>query len=152
MLNRDKGIIEAALFVAGEPLDEERLSALLKGRPVKEAVQELIQDYKDRDSAIEIVELEGKYVMQVKAGYAEEVRDVAPRELPPPILRTLSMIAYHQPLTQSDLVRIRGNSAYPHVRELEERGLISVAPKGRTRLLQNHRQRVDCRRRHGRPI
>lgn len=136
MLNKDKGIIEAALFVAGEPLDEERLSALLKGRPVKEAVQALIQDYKDRDSSIEIVELEGKYVMQVKAGYAEEVRDIAPRELPPPILRTLSMIAYHQPLTQSYLVGIRGNSAYSHVRELEERGLISVAPKGRTKLLQ----------------
>lgn len=136
MFNKDKGIIEAALFVAGEPLDEERLSALLRGRPLKEAVQALIQDYKDRDSSIEIVELGGRYVMQVKAGYAEEVRSIAPRELPPPILRTLSMIAYHQPLTQSYLVGIRGNSAYSHVRELEERGLISVAPKGRTKLLQ----------------
>jgi segregation and condensation protein B len=45
------------------------------------------------------------------------------------------MIAYHQPVVQSDLVDMRGNSAYDHIRDLKERGLVKAEPHGRTRLL-----------------
>jgi len=132
----DKGIIEAALFVAGNPLDEGQLRSLVKGNKVKPLIQELMMEYSQRSSALEIKEIEGKYVMQVKPEYADKVRLIAPKELRSPVLRTLSMIAYHQPITQSELVDIRGSVAYDHVRELEERGLISARPRGRTRVLQ----------------
>jgi segregation and condensation protein B len=89
-----------------------------------------------RGSAIEIREIDGRFVMQVKPEYAEKVRSVAPKELRSPVLRTLAMIAYHQPLTVAELVHRRGAATYDHVRELVENGLISATPQGRTRLLE----------------
>lgn len=139
-MSTDKGIIEAALFVAGNPLDEAQLRNIVKGKKVKSLIQELMMEYSQRSSALEIKEIEGRYVMQVKPEYAEKVRLIAPKELRSPVLRTLSMIAYHQPITQSELADIRGSVAYDHVRELEERGLISVKPEGRTKILQTTRR------------
>lgn len=134
-MNTDKGIIEAALFASGEPLDIGRLRNLVKGKDVHGLISQLIDEYTGRGSSIEIKEIEGRYVMQVRPEYAEKVRSLAPKELRSPVLRTLAMVAYHQPLTQSELVDRRGAAAYDHVRELEERGLISATPQGRTRLL-----------------
>ncbi|MCZ7362296.1 MAG: SMC-Scp complex subunit ScpB [Candidatus Methanoperedens sp.] len=131
----DKEILEAALFASGEPLDIAQLQNLVKGRNVRELIQQLMDEYKQRGSALEIKEIESRFVMQVMPEYAEKVRSLAPKELRAPVLRTLSMIAYHQPLTVADLVDRRGAAAYDHVRELEEWGFISTTPQGRTRLL-----------------
>ncbi|MCZ7356442.1 MAG: SMC-Scp complex subunit ScpB [Candidatus Methanoperedens sp.] len=135
-MSGDKDIIEAALFVSGEPLDVEQLRNLMRGKNVRLLLQELMDEYSQRNCALEIKEIEGRFVMQVKPEYAEMVRSVAPKELRSPVLRTLAMIAYHQPITMAELVDRRGGAAYDHVRELEESGLVSAAPQGRTRLLQ----------------
>ncbi|MCZ7393193.1 MAG: SMC-Scp complex subunit ScpB [Candidatus Methanoperedens sp.] len=135
-MSGDKEIIEAALFASGDPLDIEQLRRLLRGKNARELIQQLMDEYAQRGSAIEIREIEGRFVMQVKPEYAEKVRSVAPKELRSPVLRTLAMIAYHQPLTVAELVYRRGAAAYDHVRELEENGLVSATPQGRTRLLQ----------------
>lgn len=132
----DKGIIEAALFVSGEPVEKAQLKNLVKRKNVHELIQELIDEYQQRNSPLEIKELDGGVVMQVKPEYAEKVRPIAPKELRAPVLRTLSMIAYHQPIIQSELVDRRGAAAYEHVRDLEERDLISAKPEGRSRILQ----------------
>src|SRR3989337_1130982 len=125
----DKEILEAALFASGEPLDIAQLQNLVKGRNVRELIQQLMDEYKQRGSALEIKEIESRFVMQVMPEYAEKVRSLAPKELRAPVLRTLSMIAYHQPLTVADLVDRRGAAAYDHVRELEEWGFISTTPQ-----------------------
>jgi segregation and condensation protein B len=134
----DREAIEAALFAAGSAIDALTLARLLN-KPKKQVinvVKDLIADYTGRESGIEILDLGERYVMQVKPAYAEIVRPFAPKELSAPMLRTLSMIAYHQPLVQSDLIDQRGNSAYDHIRELKERGLIEAVPHGRTKLLR----------------
>jgi segregation and condensation protein B len=131
----DKEVLEAALFASGEPLEIVQLQSLVKGKNVRELLDRLIDEYKQRESALEIKEIEGRFVMQVMPEYAEKVRSLAPKELRSPVLRTLSMIAYHQPLTVAELVDRRGAAAYDHVRELEEWGFISAIPQGRTRLL-----------------
>lgn len=130
----EKEILEAALFASGEPLSEEQLRSLVRGN-VRELLQQLMDEYNRRGSAIEIRELEGRFVMQVKPEYAGKVKSLAPKELRSPVLRTLAMIAYHQPLTVAELVYKRGAAAYEHVRELAESGLVLAAPQGRTRLL-----------------
>ncbi len=135
-MSGDKEIIEAALFASGEPLDTGQLRNLVGGKNVRELLQELMDEYSARRSSIEIREIEGKFVMQVRPEFAEKVRSLAPKELRSPVLRTLAMIAYHQPLTVADLVDRRGAAAYDHVRELEESGFVSATPQGRTRLLQ----------------
>ncbi len=94
-----------------------------------------MDEYNRRGSAIEIREIEGRFVMQVKPEYAVKVKSLAPKELRSPVLRTLAMVAYHQPLTVAELVYRRGAAAYEHVRELVESGLVSATPQGRTRLL-----------------
>ena len=137
-LLNDKEIIEAALFAAGTPLDAKTLGLIID-RPKKEVipiVRSLMDDYVNRTSGLELIDFGERYVLQVKPVYTDLVRSLAPKELPSPILRTLSMIAYHQPVIQSELVEMRGNSAYDHIRELKERGFVKAVPHGRTRLLQ----------------
>ncbi len=134
-MSMDKEIIEAALFASGEPLGIEQFRNLIKSKNVRELIHQLIAEYAARGSAIEIKEIEGRYVMQVKSEYAEKVRSLAPKELRSPVLRTLAMIAYHQPLTVAELVDRRGAAAYEHVKELEDRSLVSAVPQSRTKLL-----------------
>lgn len=134
----DKETIEASFFAAGRALDIQTLAKIID-KPKKQVdpiVQSLIEEYKERESGLEIIDLGDRYVMQVKPQYTDLVRPLAPKEVGAPMLRTLSMIAYHQPVIQSELVDMRGNAAYDHIRELKERGFITAVPNGRTKLLQ----------------
>ncbi|MBP1910082.1 SMC-Scp complex subunit ScpB [Methanolobus bombayensis] len=134
----DKEVIEAALFAAGGALDATTLGKLI-GKNKKKAIPialGLVEEYASRETGLEVLDLGERYVMQVKPQYTDAVRPLAPKELSAPMLRTLSMIAYHQPLIQSDLVDMRGNSAYDHIRELKERGFVEALPHGRTKILQ----------------
>lgn len=134
----DKETIEASLFAAGRALDIQTLAKTID-KPKKQVdpiVQSLIEEYKERECGLEIIDLGDRYVMQVKPQYTDLVRPLAPKEVGAPMLRTLSMIAYHQPVIQSELVDMRGNAAYDHIRELKERGFITAVPNGRTKLLQ----------------
>ena len=134
----DKETIEASLFAAGRALDIQTLAKIIE-KPKKQVdpiVQSLVEEYKERECGLEIIDLGDRYVMQVKPQYTDLVRPLAPKEVGAPMLRTLSMIAYHQPVIQSELVDMRGNAAYDHIRELKERGFITAVPNGRTKLLQ----------------
>ncbi len=130
-------IIEAALFVAGRAISLEKLIKI-SGKPKKAvllALKELMKAYSTRISALEIINLGDRYVMQVKPEYAELMLEVAPKELSAPKLRTLSMIAYHQPLLQSDLIHMRGSGAYDHIKDLIKRGFVESVPCGKSRQL-----------------
>jgi len=108
-----KRTIEAALFTAGKPVPIDALAALADtGRgDVREAVQALADEYGERESAVEVKEVgRDKYVMQVRPEFADDVMTLAPREMSAPLLRTLSVIAYRQPVTQSEVVEVRGKS------------------------------------------
>jgi segregation and condensation protein B len=134
----DREVIEAALFAAGGAIDALTLGKLV-GKSKKHVISvalDLMNEYDSRETGLEIIDLGERYVMQVKPKYTDMVRSFAPKELSAPMLRTLSMIAYHQPLIQSDLVDMRGNSAYDHIRELKERGLVEAVPHGRTKMLR----------------
>ncbi len=132
----DRDLIEAALFVAGRPLTLRDLETLISiDTDVEEMLASLIEEYNSK-AALEIVRMDEEVVMQVRAEYAEAVRSIAQRDLETPALRTLAVIAYHQPITQSKVAEIRGNKAYGHVHELVARKLIAALLYGRTKLLQ----------------
>jgi segregation and condensation protein B len=130
----EKELVEAALFAAGDPVSDAQLKVMLNRSAVfvSEIVDQLIEDYRTRGSPLEIIRLEGKYVMQLKPEYASKVMSVSPKELTGPVLRTLSVIAYYQPILQNELVNVRGDKAYDHVAVLLERGLIEKAKEGRS--------------------
>lgn len=140
-----KEAVEAALFAAGGPVDAASLGKILgiSTRKARAIVDDLVEDYKNRQTGLEIIKVQDRYVMQVRQKYSDMVRPVAPKELSPPVLRTLAMIAYHQPILQSDLVERRGNTTYDHVKILIERGLVESERQGRSRLLRTTGEFAD---------
>ncbi|KQC15259.1 MAG: segregation and condensation protein B [Methanosaeta sp. SDB] len=130
-------VVEAALFAAGRPLSIAEIAELtdLAIRTVRTLAEKLVQDYSEREGGIEIKEFEDRYVMQVRASVADRVSKVGPKALGAPLLRTLAIIAYNQPIAQSELARVRGNKSYGHVKELEDLGLIQAEKEGRTKII-----------------
>ena len=135
----DLALAEAALFLAPQPLTRRALAKILGG--VAQAyVDQLLEDLKaqfdDASRGIELHIEEGRAMFRVKAAYVNEVAHLAPQhDIPRQELRTLAVIAYNHPMTQADLIKVRGNKGYKHVQELLERNLITSEPHGRTRLL-----------------
>jgi len=130
--------VEAVLFVFGEPLSIKKIASILNVRrsEVEEALNILSNEYSEKETAIEIINtVEDEYVMQLKPQYSELIKYV-PRKTPKSLLKTLSLIALKQPIKQIDVVKIRGNHAYLHIKKLEEQGLIEKKPKERTYILR----------------
>jgi len=134
-------VIEAALYVAGKPLDIVVLGSILNLRSeekIRRLAAALKEKYAQNSGALEVLELsDGRYVMQLKPEYSKSVKRLATRQLltlgP---LRTLSYIALRQPVAQSHVVKVRGNLAYGHVKQLRDIGLISEEKLGRSKLLR----------------
>jgi segregation and condensation protein B len=140
-----KAVIEAALFASGRTLTQRELADLsnLSEERARALVEDLAAEYAARDSGIEIKSIGEGYSMQVRFGLAGRVLSFAPKEIEAPLIRTLAIIAYKQPIKQSVLVEIRGNKSYDHVKELEERGLINAEKFSRTKLLTTTRGFAD---------
>ncbi|MFL6491042.1 MAG: SMC-Scp complex subunit ScpB [Nitrososphaera sp.] len=131
--------IEAALYSAGRPLS---LDELIKasGTNSKEKTHRIINDLarkvKSTFRAIEIAQLEdGKYVFQLRPEYTPLVRKFAQHPLlPSGALKTLSYIAYEQPVTSKRLVQIRGSQVYPHIKVLEQMQFVEHENLGRLKV------------------
>jgi len=135
---RKKSTLEAALFISGRELSIQELCRILKTTPeiVDSMVNELISDYEKRGGPIKIIKLTDGYKMDVDNAYMGKVRRLAKEtELSRGLLKTLSYIAYKQPVKQSEVVRTIGNRTYDYIKELKEKNFIRSEPKGRTRIL-----------------
>ena len=101
-------------------------------------MEKLKVDYEKRDSAIQIVEKNGMWKMDVKPEYSKIVNRLASgsSEFSKAEQETLAIIAFKQPAKQSVIIKIRGNKAYDHIKSLAESGFITSEKKGRTRLLK----------------
>jgi segregation and condensation protein B len=135
-------LLEAALYVAGRPLDLKTLASIIKTRSkkkVKQLAQELMKDYKSRNTALEILVLEDdRIVLQLKGEYTPKVRRLAIRPLlSAGPLKTLSYIAYRQPVSQAQVIQVRGCHVYSHLKQLEEFGLILREKKGRATIIRS---------------
>lgn len=130
-------VVEAALFSAGKPLLEEEIAeaAQLKTHEVRAALKKLSAEYRESDSALEVDKAGQKWAMQLKGRYTERARKLARMEVPAKVLRTLALIAFHQPIKQSELKDMVGSVVYDHVRELHDRGMIHARAEGVTKML-----------------
>ena len=127
--------VEAMLFASGKPLSVKELTQALgldDYRPVQRAVRTLEQTYRHRQSALEVRRVGDRYALQLQEEYVPAVQAVTPVEMAPRTLRALTLIAYHQPILQSVLVRMIGEVAYEEVQHLRGLGLIRTEPKGST--------------------
>ena len=78
--------------------------------------------------------------MEVKTGLSLFLPDSFRADIPQRLLPAAALIAYHQPMSQSQLVDMLGQRAYDHVRELSNRGLIDRRRDGLTRRLTTTRR------------
>ncbi|SRR5581483_2605664 len=130
-------VVEAALFSAGKPVSVEEIAenAGLDKRKVPGALKELQARYAAAHSALEIGRAGDKWGMQVRTAYAPSTTKLAPMEIPLKLLKTLALIAYHQPVLQSDLKDMVGPKVYDHIAELTEAGLVRKRVHERSFLL-----------------
>ncbi len=134
-------LLEGALYVSGRPLDLNEMCSVLNTRSKKKAqslVRTLMQEYAARQTALEILELKDeRYVLQLKAEFTPLVKRLVNRPLlSSGPLKTLSYIAYRQPVTSKRVIEVRGQHAYGHVKLLKEMGLVAVERNGRSLLLK----------------
>jgi len=85
------------------------------------------------------IQIGSKWTMQIRSEYTERARTFAPTEIERDLLKTAALIAYHQPLLQSDLFDMIGSKVYEHTQALEKLGLINRRPAGRSLALTTTR-------------
>ncbi|MEM4281789.1 MAG: SMC-Scp complex subunit ScpB [Candidatus Caldarchaeum sp.] len=134
-----KTLAEAILFASDKPVGIKTLQRALRIRSdkkIREILEALKTEYRGR--AVEIVELDGgRFYMRLRPDLANFAKKFTRRKaLPHGILKTLSTIAYYQPLPMSSLAAIRGKDAYRQLKILVERGLVETEKSGRTSLLK----------------
>jgi len=140
-LTWELALLEAGLYVAGRPLDLNTLASVAGTRSkkkVRKLAKALVENYRNRDTALEILELEGeRFVMQLKAEYTTKVRKLATRPLlSAGPLKTLAYIAFRQPIPQTQVIDVRGHHAYGHLTQLEEMELIIREGIGRKKMIR----------------
>jgi len=136
-------LLEATLFSAGRSLGVPELSENLgyEEEEIQESIKNLRSTMKRRrGGSLQIVEIGGKWAMEVKPGIADHLPKETKSELPPKLLKAAALIAYHQPMPQSRLVELLGQRAYDHIRELAQSGLIARRRDGNTRRLTTTRR------------
>ena len=136
-------LLEATLFSAGRSLNLTELSENLgyEEDEIVESIGNLQSTIKRRrGGGLQIVEIGGKWAMEVKPGIADHLPKETKSELPPKLLKAAALIAYHQPMPQSRLVELLGQRAYDHIRELAQAGLIGRRRDGNTRRLTTTRR------------
>lgn len=134
---KPENLIEASLFSAGRPMSIAELSEALNlsSEMVEKNIKKLKAQYSRKGGSIEIAKVGKKYCMQIKADLAEYIRHLAQMEIPHKVLKTAALIAYHQPIKQSDLQEMFGAKVYDHVRVLHELGLVTKKLEGRSTIL-----------------
>lgn len=140
-LRRQLALLEAGLYVAGRPLDLKTLGSVTRTRSkrkVRKLAKTLVENYRNRDTALEVLELEGeRFVMQLKAEYTDKVRRLATKPLlSAGPLKTLSYIAFRQPIPQTQVIDVRGHHAYGHLKQLEDMELIVREGVGRKKMIR----------------
>jgi segregation and condensation protein B len=128
--------IEAIFFVSGRFLSMPELISLSDLNPIiiKELLDKLKEKYDLGDSAIEIVERNGLWKMDIRKEYSDIVNRLASgsSEFTKAERETLAIVAYKQPIKQSVIIKIRGNKAYDHVKKFMDLNLIKKKKTGHT--------------------
>jgi segregation and condensation protein B len=125
-----KGIIEAMLFVSGEPLSLKELALHLEASPkyVEEVLDELIEDYKQEERGIKLIRINGEYQLVTKNEYSDYIQKLLKKNkrqsLSQASLESLAIVAYKQPITRIDIDEIRGVKSDSAISRLMDKELI----------------------------
>jgi segregation and condensation protein B len=128
-----KGILEAILFVSGEPLSVDRMLGVVEGVAREElmsALRALQADYATEGRGLQLVEVAGGFQIATRPDCApwikrlERVKEGA--RLSRSAMETLAIVAYKQPAVRSEIEQIRGVDSAGVLKTLLERRLVRI--------------------------
>jgi segregation and condensation protein B len=123
-------LLESLFFVASKSLSVKDLASFLEKdcSEIQEALNSLIEEYKEGGRGIRIIENNKKYQMTSAPENSKLVQDFLEvdlsSDLTPASLETLSIIAYRGPIKKIDIEKIRGINCSLILRNLLIKGLI----------------------------
>lgn len=127
------GVLEAVLFAAEEPLNESTLAQTIPGlieARVPALIDALEQHYIEDSHGLTVQRVAGGWRLATRAEYAEYVRNHLRSKLRNRLsraaLETVSIIAYRQPISRSEIEQMRGVDCSPVLRHLLERNLVRI--------------------------
>ncbi len=127
-----KSLIESLLFVSGEPVTLAGLKNIteLPELEIKELLEELMAEYKEKNSGLQILEVANGYQMVTNPAYAPWIKKFkntsTANKLSMPALETLAIIAYNQPIIKAEIEQIRGVNSDGVIKTLADRRLIKI--------------------------
>ena len=139
-MSNEKNKVEALMFAVAKRihLDEiARITGIQTPEKIIYALNELKAEYDAKGSSMIIHdEGEGYWKLTIKDHYMSMVQKVVSRtEMDKPLMETLAVIAWKYPVLQAEVIKIRHNKAYDHLKQLEQLGFITRARFGRTNKL-----------------
>jgi segregation and condensation protein B len=135
-----KSIMEALLFISDQPISLGSFGELFDQQFTTEDLQkmaeDLSQDYRARGSAMELREIAGGWQLSSRPEFAFWIRKLFKERLSYRLsssaLETLSIVAYKQPITRSEIEEIRGVEVSAVLETLLERRLVKIAGRKET--------------------
>ncbi len=128
--------LEAVFFVSARFLNMQELISLTDLNPIilEELIEKLQEKYDKQDSAIEVLEKNKMWKMDVRPQYYNIINKVAGgrSEFSKAEQETLGIIAFKQPIKQSVIIKIRGNKAYEHIKRFGDLDLVKKKKIGHT--------------------
>lgn len=136
--------IEALIFAAPNPISLEEIGEVLEEHfgirfpeeQLNEAIDELSQRYQQNQFSFEVVAVAGGYQFMSKGAYHQTIgthlRQTTQKRLSRSALETLSIVAYKQPVTKSELEKIRGVSCDYAIQKLLEKELVTISGRADT--------------------
>jgi len=134
-LDKETALVEAILYMEGDPLDEGAISRIsgLPKENITAALDNLSERYKDGDCGLELARIGGGITISAKREFWDVLKDRYGKKNEGKISRaameTLAIVAYSQPITRAEIEKIRGVSADNMIRLLLEKSLVREAGK-----------------------
>jgi len=125
-----KNKIESLLFISHKPITVSEASRVIgvEKKEIQEAIKLLVEEYGEKNSGIQIIQIEDKFQMASSGSSSEVVskflKSEITGELTRPSLETLTIIAYRGPISKTELELLRGVNCSLILRNLLMRGLI----------------------------
>ena len=127
------------LFSVGKTIDINELAKLVRCKDLLQlelVLKELKENYNSRDSPLLVINDGTFWKIVVREKYGHVVKKVvADVELSKTLMETLALVAWKNPVKQSEIIEIRSNKGYDHLNELERIGFITKKKYGRTNRL-----------------
>jgi segregation and condensation protein B len=126
-------IVEAFLFVGGQPLTVDRAVDAIRGltaEQFQDIIAELNRDYRRQARPYHIQARDEGYVLALRPRFRPLLEKLygGPREarLSQAAIDVLSLVAYRQPVSRQEVETLRGLESASVLRQLVRRGLIAV--------------------------